>query len=430
MRLKAHALVNEFVLENAPREINIPGNIKDAMLERLKVRYFEGNMSSFSNTSFSFSLLIKFPSIDMFDEAQDHIFSLMDRDARINFKNSQVGHEMTRRLSHCSISSNLNTVLRPIPDIVLKVEPLEPEEESFASPKKKLGFSRKVMSARKGSRPSIGNKDEGSGSGESSPGSKRGMLKALGVSSPAILSESKEPSVKSAPSSPSAALALERMKSTELQLDNKGVYSLKEALSRSPREGSKGLPLLEKQESELISPRDILSKEQPPSRPQSIVLEEEDIDLTPSPSAMPEMVSPKKRMTPRTKLKSLQASGGKTKKRAPRKRGSRVSHIVQESTSPVDNASDEPGEMRITVTKEVVEEKVQVTAPAAVPGRLLEEKRRANSLFRMSRIVKDVSMLADYNEGESEEDLAIGGPLTASSSQLEQIEPRTNADTK
>lgn len=103
VKARAVHLVDEYVKDGAPSQINIIGPLREKTVHSV-----DGSISP-----------------NMFDEAQDHVFRMMERDAQIHFKSSSLGAEMIRRLSHCKLQSDQGVALKLSEGVSLKVEQVD-----------------------------------------------------------------------------------------------------------------------------------------------------------------------------------------------------------------------------------------------------------------------------------------------------------------
>ncbi len=321
----ATPIVEKYVVSNAPNQVNIVGSVREQTVAALK-----------SNAT-----------VALFDEAQDHVYKMMDRDASIHFKQSPIGLDMVRRFSHCAMLQEPGKVLKPHPDVTLVIEPLvaaAPEDsptssaDSIALPsstasggssKRRLGSF--TMRSKKSENDL---KAEGRSSARTSRSDSGGIQaspKLAALLSPGrrriSLSSPKTPDVESPSplsSSTGSVAAAAPVSSSPKPLVMAPLGSLEDALARSPRREAPSPPPSPPAISSPQSARRDRVKaveDEAPLSPREWLRGSDSDGMShspapspsPSPAAAKSGSSPKRKpgekMSPRSKLVSLRAAG-------------------------------------------------------------------------------------------------------------------------
>jgi hypothetical protein len=252
--------------------------------------------------------------VQLFDEAFDHIVSMLDRDASVNFKRSAIGVDMIRRLSHSKMQQNYRSLLKPNADVTLKVDPIEfetmpvqePEDDSTyrEGRRKRLGtFTLRSKTARQSGSGESGEEKKkkevtlstliSPRRNRSSSGRAVGRSVSSGNSSHTLVSrrESFNTSGSRSGSIPPPVVAPLVSPSSDNSSERpvtRDAPSLSIALNRSPR------PMEQPVEESPISPRDMLRSD-------------------PHEEESPSLSRRNNGMSPRSKLTSLRTAGGMKK---------------------------------------------------------------------------------------------------------------------
>jgi hypothetical protein len=117
----ARPIIDKYVMSDAPSQVWILSScfFVFVLFKWLKKVNIDGSLRQQTILEYQRNVTVR-----LFDECEECVLKMMDRDVTIHFKHSAIGQELVRRLSPCRWPQEAEKVLKPVPDVVLVVEPV------------------------------------------------------------------------------------------------------------------------------------------------------------------------------------------------------------------------------------------------------------------------------------------------------------------